>query len=124
MEDQGVLDNNIRHNECLAKVEAFVKAGGKIKQGTVLVRKLKKSTINKKSPERKLKLDGLNPVGKVITALKHHKVLTRKALLRVTGLGASTITACVKELEETGFLTRKASKSSIGREATYEMVEQ
>lgn len=32
MDDQGIRDNNARHNEALAQVEAFKKSGGKVKQ--------------------------------------------------------------------------------------------
>lgn len=126
MDDQGIAQNNERHESRLKQCKDWenAKASNKIKQGPVLIRKIEKGTINKKQQANKksdLVLAGLNPVEKFKAVLTKHKELTRQELRELTGLAVCTISRSAKILEEDGFLTRGPSGTGIGREVLFSL---
>ena len=126
MDDQGVHDNNIRHEESLKVVSDAVKAGIKIKQGPVLIRKIEKSSINRKQHAKdnsSLVLAGLSTIEKFKAVLTKHKELTRRKVMDLAGLGNSTVSACAKKLLEEGFLTKELSGNSDGKEILFKLAE-
>lgn len=126
MDDQGTRDNNIRHEEALAQVEAFKKSGGKIKQGPVLIRKLEKSSINLPSrakPKDEPVLAGLSHIEKFKVVLAKYKKLTRRQVMDLTGMGYSTVSSYAKKLEVEGVLIRDLTGNSDGKEVVFKLVE-
>ena len=124
MDDQGIRDNNARHNEALAVVNKAIKAGAKYtvipsrQRSDVLPGKFKKVRVNSSNAPI---LAGLNPTEKFRVTLSHYKELTRRDLIEHTGLAPCTISRSARILEDEGFLTRGPSGVGIGREVLFKL---
>jgi DNA-binding transcriptional ArsR family regulator len=125
MQECNTAIRTIAHNAALAVVEAFKKAGGKIKLIPCRQRSdILKGTINKtqliKSTGSVI-LAGLNPTEKVRAVLAKYKKMTRCDIVEHTGLSAPSISRAAKTLEADGFITR--GPSGKGREVLFTVVE-
>lgn len=104
---------NKAHAEALAQVAAFKKSGGKVKQGPVLIRKIEKGTINKKSAIERNKSKSMADAKKqFVEALEKHGQLTSNELVDYTGYEKSTVFNAAKELEGKGKIKRVKGKKT------------